>query len=132
MAKVMLVEDDLIMFDLLTTLLELEGFEVSSINKGEDFLESVRNNDPDVVLLDVHLRGASGTEVNGFDLLQQIRKDPCLTNSKVIMSSGIDFREKSTQEGANGFILKPYMPNDLVNLIRELSVSSQKRGAECS
>jgi CheY-like chemotaxis protein len=114
MVKVMLVEDDPIMIDLLNTLLELEGFEVSTLSSGENFIKTVKNDDPDLILLDVHLRGLGGAEINGFDLLKQIRSDATINNCTVVMSSGMDFKEKSKQNNADGFILKPYMPGDLV------------------
>ncbi|MBU0510516.1 MAG: response regulator [Chloroflexi bacterium] len=119
MTKVMLVEDDRIMMGLLRTLFEIEGFEVISLGAGEDILESIRRNKPDIILLDVHLKDGHGKEISGFDLLGQIRQDPELKGAKILMSSGIDFRDKSAQEGADGFILKPYMPNDLINLIKQ-------------
>ena len=122
----MLVEDDQIMMKLLRTLFEIEGFEVISLAAGEDISESIRRNHPDIILLDVHLKDNRGNEISGFDLLGQIRQDPGLKDTKILMSSGIDFRDKSAQEGADGFILKPYMPNDLINLIKQtVAVSSQ-------
>lgn len=120
MAKVLLVEDDFVMFGLLNTLLEIEGFEVVPLQKAEDFLQSVKENQPDLILLDVHLRGVGNKETNGFDLLQQIRDDKDVQKTRVVMTSGLDFKQKSKQRGADGFILKPYMPIDLINLIKEL------------
>ncbi len=119
MAKVMLVEDDAVMADLLNTLLELEGFEVLLQKQAQDFLLNVKNNRPDLILLDVHLRGA-GQEQSGFDLLAQIRADADVRNVRVILTSGIDFSDKSKDALADGFILKPYMPNDLISLIKKI------------
>ena len=118
MAKVMLVEDDPTMFDLLKTLLTLEGFEVSVASGSPDILKQVRSESPDLILIDVHLRLANGQEVNGFDLLKQIRQDPTIKDTRVLMSSGIDFRYKSEDEGADGFIHKPYMPDDLIKKLK--------------
>ncbi len=126
MTSVMLVEDDQIMMGLLRTLFEIEGFEVISLAAGEDISESIRRDNPDIILLDVHLKDGCGKEISGFDLLGQIRQDPELKDAKIIMSSGMDFRDKSDQEGADGFVLKPYMPDDLINLIKQtIAVSSQ-------
>ena len=122
MAKVMLVEDDPTMFDLLKTLLALEGFDVAVSSGGPDILTEVRSQAPDLMLIDVHLRLADGSEINGFDLLKQIRQDPALKGTRILMSSGIDFRYKSADEGADGFIHKPYMPDELIDKLKALVV----------
>jgi len=122
MTKVMLVEDDPTMFDLLKTLLSLEGFDVAVSSGGSDILTEVRVQAPDLMLIDVHLRLADGREINGFDLLKQIRQDPALKHIRVLMSSGIDFRYKSADEGADGFIHKPYMPDELIKKLKALVV----------
>ena len=120
MVKVMLVEDDPTMFDLLTTLLILEGFEVTSLARDGDIQASIKQNQPELIIIDVHLRVGGGKEINGFKLLNHIRSDETNKEIKVIMSSGIDFRLKSKEEGADGFILKPFMPDEVINMIKEL------------
>lgn len=120
MAKVMLVEDDPTMFDLLKTLLSLEGFDIAVSSGSPDILTEVRAQAPDLMLIDVHLRLADGREINGFDLLKQIRQDPDLKHTRILMSSGIDFRYKSADEGADGFIHKPYMPDELIDKLKAL------------
>ena len=118
--KVLLVEDDHTMVALLRTLLRFEGFDVALLESDESLekiLACVRKERPTVVLLDVHLR-----QVNGFDLLYAIRADAELYETRVIMSSGIDFSQRCLDEGANAFILKPYMPEDLITKLRQTSV----------
>ena len=112
----MLVEDDHTMIDLLSTLFSLEGFEVTGLNDFDDTLKAIRAASPDVVLLDVHL----SPSLSGFDVLKALRSDGDLREIKVVMSSGLDFTAQCQQNGADGFILKPYMPNDLIALIRGL------------
>ncbi len=120
MVKVMLVEDDPTMYQLLNTLLTLEGYDVHNSSGDGDLLRSVQVNDPDLIMVDVHLKIGGGVEVNGFELLRAIRSNPDLKNKKVIMSSGIDFRLKSAEEEADGFLLKPYMPEELINMVKDL------------
>jgi DNA-binding response OmpR family regulator len=115
MAKVMLIEDDPTMLSLLNTLLEIEGYEVAQIETFENIVESVRSVAPDVILMDVHLDNA-----DGITLLESIRKENELQNIKVIMSSGMDFNDESLSKGANGFLLKPYMPDELITRINQL------------
>ena len=118
MAKVLIVDDDDVMVNLLTTLLEIEGYQVSAVYEDDDLLAKIYGENPDIVLMDVHLRMKTGEEISGFELLKRIRQQNDLVDLKVIMSSGIDFQGQSAVAGANAFILKPYMPNDLIGLIK--------------
>ena len=120
MAKVMLVEDDPTMVSLLRTFLEIEGFEVATFSPGEDILRSIQKSKPDIILLDVHLKNIGEVEIDGFELLAQIKEDNQLNGAKVIMSSGMDFQDKSVKYGADGFILKPFMPNDMIQLFKKV------------
>lgn len=117
MRKVMLIEDDRTMLSLLTTLLQLEGFEViTPVNDQPDsILETIRQHHPDVALLDVNLR-----QCNGLELIQSLRTDDELKNQRVIMSSGLNLEDECLKAGANSFLLKPYMPDDLINLIKQI------------
>lgn len=114
MSKVMLIDDDNTMKLLLQTLLEMEGYQVVLWDVGNDVLSIMRVEEPDILLLDVNLKG-----IDGFDVLNYIRTDDELKDTKVIMSSGMDFSDRCREEGADDFILKPYMPEDLINKIRK-------------
>jgi len=117
MPKVALIEDDAVMLSLLQTLLEYEGFEtvqLDGMGKVDDIVDILRQARPDLILMDVHLR-----QINGLDLLRELRKDPSLQAVKVLISSGMELSSESSMEAADGFILKPYMPDDLVARIRE-------------
>ena len=117
MIKIMLCEDDPTMISLLTTLLEYEGYTVLGYQDCIDFdglLKVIRREKPDIILLDVHLR-----QMNGFDLLRMIRKDTELRQPRILMSSGMDMGMESHVEGADGFLLKPYMPEELIKKIQE-------------
>jgi CheY-like chemotaxis protein len=114
--KVMLVEDDRTSRAILKTLLELEKFTVAAWNgqDGDDIIAQIRAEDPQVTLLDVHLRSTSG-----LDILRQIRSDVQLGAMRVLMTSGMDLKDQCLEAGADGFILKPYMPDELIQLIRD-------------
>ncbi len=113
MHKIMLLEDDPTMLSLLHTLLEIEGFKVSHTLDFGATLEAIRKEDPDLILLDVNLR-----EINGLEVLESVREDTELKDVIIMMSSGMDLREECMEKGANDFILKPYMPDELVQKIR--------------
>lgn len=115
MPKVMLIEDDETMLSLLNAFLEIEGFDVSNPDLNgniEGILTDMRQARPDLVLLDVHLN-----QLNGFDLLLNIRQDSSLKSTRVLMSSGMDLSRECDDQGADGFLLKPYMPEDLIGKI---------------
>jgi DNA-binding response OmpR family regulator len=110
MRKVLLAEDDDTMVSLLKTLLGMEGFQVATLmdQKG-DPLETIRREKPDVVLLDIFLG-----DRNGLEILHRIRQSADLKTTRVLMTSGIDRKEECLSAGADGFLLKPFMPEDLI------------------
>lgn len=113
MPKIMLVEDDATMLSLLRTLLKMERFETVTLSEQENVLDAIYRDRPDAILLDVHL-----TQGNGVDLLREIRSDPSLHNIYVIMQSGMNLATECTEAGADNFLLKPYMPDALIEAIK--------------
>jgi CheY-like chemotaxis protein len=142
---VMLVEDDRTMASLLRILLEIEGYQVvvwegtpeSSSEAG--ILGDIKAERPDLVLLDAHI-----FDINGLNILHQLRADeqnpkdelyladrlnPQDThymdsnnphNIHILVSSGLDLFEECKAEKADAFILKPFMPDELIELIHEI------------
>ncbi len=113
MAKVMLAEDDLTMVSLLNTLLKMEGYEVVVIDAEADVLKAVQRDHPDLLLLDVHLSGR-----NGLDLLDSVRHSRPPMRVRVIMTSGMNLKDECLKRGADDFLLKPYMPDDLLSMLK--------------
>jgi DNA-binding response OmpR family regulator len=117
MHKILLVEDDTTMLTLLQTLLQMEGFEVvlASEDELEKIISEIHQEKPTLAMIDVHLRYISGLEI-----LKRIRQDVELKEICVLMSSGMDVGDKCLEEGADGFILKPYMPDELIKKIHKI------------
>ena len=113
MHRIMLAEDDHTMVTLLTTLLDMEGYQVVALSVDDDVYDAVRNDRPDVLLLDVHL-----PHVNGLDVLDQLRENDETRDVKVVMTSGLNLELECKNHGANDFLLKPYMPDDLLNILK--------------
>ena len=113
MHRIMLAEDDHTMVTLLTTLLDMEGYQVVALSVDDDVYDAVRNDRPDILLLDVHL-----PHVNGLDVLDQLRENDETRDVKVVMTSGLNLELECKNHGANDFLLKPYMPDDLLNILR--------------
>jgi CheY-like chemotaxis protein len=120
MSKVMLIEDDATMIGLLKTLLGIEGYDVVAFDGETEVLHSIRQEKPDLILLDVNLKNFGIHDITGFDMLKEMRADDDLRNIGVIMSSGMNYQQESKEAGADGFVMKPYMPDSLLNLIKEI------------
>ncbi len=114
MEKILIVDDDRATSTLLRTLFEIEGFVGVVCPKPEDVLNTVRREQPDVILMDVHL-----AEVDAIDILREIRRDAALHATPVVMTSGMDVREKCEANGASAFMQKPFKPTELVTLVKQ-------------
>jgi DNA-binding response OmpR family regulator len=114
MLKVMLIEDDPTMVSLLTMLLNLEGFLVKTPtnHKMDALLNDIVKEHPNLALVDVNLQNGSG-----LDLVREIRQEPEIMNTRILMYSGLNLRQECLQAGADGFIQKPFMPDELIKLI---------------
>ena len=117
MPKVMVVEDDPELASLLKTLLNLEGYTVSTPHNHHitDILSSFMEDHPEIALVDVNLSMGSG-----LDIVRSIRSEPKLNPICILMTSGLNLKKECIQSGANGFIQKPYMPDELFRMMREL------------
>ncbi|HEX7556343.1 MAG TPA: response regulator, partial [Leptolinea sp.] len=112
--KILILEDNVMMRSLLQTLLELENFQVTcpTFPLG-DPIRMVQQAKPDIILMDVNLPGT-----NGISLVESIRGVEDIGNTKIIMSSGSDRELESINAGADSFLMKPYMPDDLIHMIK--------------
>jgi len=112
--RVLLFEDDPTMSSLLKTLLSMEGFHVDSYdNLDSDFVTYLENQKPDALIMDIHLRTH-----NGIEIARAIRSKPKLDGLKIIITSGMDKSRESLAVGANYFLLKPYMPDELIRILK--------------
>lgn len=116
MAKVLVVDDEPNIVLSIEFLMEQAGFEVTSAVDGEQALEQVTVNKPDVVLLDISLSG-----ISGFDVLEALRSRPATLLLPVIMltAHGREVeREKGFALGANAYITKPFSTQALVDQVQ--------------
>jgi DNA-binding response OmpR family regulator len=113
--KVLLIEDDKTMQSLIKTLLELEGFSplLHLEMQMDSICQDIKTNHPDAIIMDVNLR-----QISGLDILARIRNCDETKNIKVIMSSGLDLGSDCMAAGADGFLQKPYMPDQLINWLK--------------
>ena len=114
LSRIFLIEDDPTMVSLLEMLFKMENYITGKVGKEDPGLILAQLNEfkPDIILLDVYLK-----KISGLDLLHDIRINPELSSTKIIMTSGSDFRDQCISGGANGFIMKPFMPDELLKMI---------------
>jgi two-component system phosphate regulon response regulator PhoB len=113
MAKVLLAEDDTTMVSLLQTLLKMEGFEVVALDVYSDVAAAVEKEKPHALFMDVHLGGRSGMQI-----LESIRSNQKNSGVRIIMTSGMNVKEECISRGADAFLLKPFMPDDLIKALQ--------------
>ena len=100
------------MVSLLQTLLKMEGYETVVLNSDADVVGAVLREKPDVLFMDVHLG-----EQSGMDIMESIRKNPRIADVRVVMTSGLNVKEECLQRGADDFLLKPFMPAELIGIL---------------
>ena len=115
MDRILIIDDDEDLCELVGEYLEVEGFEVASVHDGAEGLARARQSQQDLIILDVML-----PSMNGFDVLRELRKD---SQAPVIMltARGDDMeRIVGLEIGADDYMPKPFNPRELVARIRAI------------
>lgn len=115
MVKILIADDDTVMLDLLTTLMELEGNEVVTVTRPEDIVPAAKTAAPSLILLDYHLAGG-----DAMTPLLELKQDEGLHTIPVLVTSGMDREIACRNAGADGFMLKPFRPAQLLDQIRDM------------
>ncbi len=121
MKKVLIIDDEEKLRGLIGRVVKLEGFDVVVLQADANVPAAVRNEKPDVLFMDVHLSRQSGLEI-----LDELRRSADTNDVPVVMSSGAAVKEECIRRGANGFLLKPFMPDDLITILRQTIQSARR------
>lgn len=117
-ARILVVDDDAVIRELLRMNFVLEGFEVVEASDGASAIASVRTATVDAVVLDVMMPAP-----NGFEVCEQLRSESATATLPIVlltaMASSGD-RTRGEAVGADAFVTKPFDPLGLVELIRGL------------
>jgi len=116
--KIMVVDDEPYIARVIKFKLEQEGYTVISANDGQSGLQKIKEEKPDMVLLDVMMPGLSGYEV-----CQKIKEDAELAGIPVVIltAKGQERdREQGLTMGASDYITKPFSPNRLLELVKNM------------
>jgi len=121
----MVVDDDKNTARLLRTLFELEGHDVVLTSIYEQVMPLLCQDIPDVMLTDVQVQGWRTT-----DLVRQMRREDKLAHIPVVMISAADYYNECLDAGADLFVLKPFLPDELVQTVVGLLTTQryQERG----
>ncbi len=126
--KILIVDDDATMVNLLSTVLEFEGYETRKALSGKEALESIDGDPPDVVLLDIMMPG-----MDGFEVLARLRGNASTEKLPVIMltarTEDKDIFE-GWRRGADEYVTKPFDPRDLVETIKGVLARSYEERLE--
>ncbi len=125
--KVMVVEDERDIRDILKSLLEDEGFEVVALPDGQNIIEDLRSNAPDLLLLDQVLPGK-----NGIEALREVRANQQYARLPVIMVTGLSGEQDKVgalDVGADDYVTKPFFPKELTARIKALVRRSSLAGS---
>ena len=116
--RVLVVEDDTEMVDLLRFNLQKAGFAIATATDGIEALKKVRSLAPDLILLDLML-----PELDGFSVCEILRQDPDTASIPIIMLTALSnelARMTGLASGANDCFSKPFSPRQLVSRVKDL------------
>lgn len=116
MKKVLVVDDDIVMLDLMKIILEVENFKVKTISDPKVIYKTYSSFEPDLVILDVHLPNA-----NGMDLSKELKTLKAESNTPILLySADRNVGFNYLHSGAEAFLAKPFSVSELIGKIRSI------------
>ncbi|WP_344209784.1 response regulator transcription factor [Nonomuraea bangladeshensis] len=122
LGKVLVVDDDEVIRQLIAVNLNLEGFEVETATDGQDCLDRVRDVKPDVITLDVMM-----PRLDGWSTAEKLRGEPDTSHIRVVLVTARaqdDDRRRGLGIGVDAYLTKPFDPAELIEVVRELAARS--------
>ncbi len=114
-----IIDDDDITLNLITTLLEREGIVATTVADSKDAMREIERIRPDVIITDLMM-----PDVDGFALIEEIRKHPNVGDTKIVVVSAKAYtsdEDRALQLGANGFIRKPINPETFASRLLRIA-----------
>lgn len=111
--RILVVDDDPAINEMLTIVLEAEGFQTQSVTDGAEAVDAFRAYNPDLILLDLMLPG-----VNGIDICREIRKESAVPIVMLTAKTDTVDVVLGLESGADDYITKPFKPKELIARIR--------------
>ncbi len=117
--KILVVEDDKFLRELITQKLSREGYDVKEAVDGEDGVVKVKEEKPDIILLDLILPG-----IDGFEVLAKIKEDSETESIPVVILSNLGQRddvERGLKLGAVDFLIKAHFtPGEIIEKVEKI------------
>jgi len=130
LGRVLVVDDDEVIRQLIAVNLTLEGFDVATAVDGQDCLDKVAAIDPDVITLDVMM-----PRLDGWVTAGQLRRNPQTSRIRVVLITARaqeDDKNRGREIGVDAYLTKPFDPGEMIRVVRELAgaATSEAREAE--
>jgi len=122
--EIMVVDDSVSIRQVVSRLMEDQGWKVQTAKDGIDALEKLRESKSDLIVLDIEM-----PRMNGYEFLAALKNQPAYQDIPVVMltsRNAAKHRDKAKALGARGFVLKPYNDDEFINLILQLTTESKK------
>jgi len=117
--RVLCVEDDREMIDLISLILEQRGYEVEGVTSGAEGLRAARRERPDLILLDLMM-----PEMDGWEVLRQLKNEDSLASVPVVVvtakAQNIDRVLGLHIAGVDDYVTKPFGPEELLERIEKV------------
>ncbi|MEW6041708.1 MAG: response regulator [Elusimicrobiota bacterium] len=113
--KILIIEDDRPLAELLSHVLEMKGYNVLSASNGNDALKIIKKNTPDLIILDILL-----PDISGWDVLKALKHHTKTSSIPVLMCTDKNMMvdvERALSMGARGYITKPFDIDKVVDKI---------------
>ncbi|MBI5200420.1 MAG: response regulator [Elusimicrobia bacterium] len=124
MARILIVDDDTDLVQILTKALESHGHEIASANEPKSGLEKARQYKPELIILDYHMPGETGAH-----LFESFRRNSATAKTPILFMSGEATQEQIVEETADfahtRFLAKPAHIADLERVIKEMMAASK-------